>query len=100
LLVPNALARLTVPYVGDLLVDLVYFTAFWTTSGQTLGMRAVGVRVQDVSGDRVSLAAALGRYVMLIVGFACLLLGVAWVGWQREKRGWHDLAAGTEVVRT
>jgi uncharacterized RDD family membrane protein YckC len=99
LLIPNALLNLAIPFVAGTILSVLYFGYFWTSSGQTLGMKAVGVRVQSLSGDPIGWGAAIGRYLMLAVSFLCLFIGVAWVGWQEHKRGWHDLAAGTEVIR-
>lgn len=92
-------ALLTSMVLGFVL-DVLYFGYFWTTSGSSLGMRACGLRVRDkVTGNAISWGQAAGRFLMIMVGFACIGLGVMSVGWDAEKRGWHDRAAGTEVVR-
>jgi uncharacterized RDD family membrane protein YckC len=81
------------------LVSLLYFSLFWARAGRTPGMRVFGLKVRDVSGDLMSWWQAVGRYVMLFVGIVCIFLGVISVAWQKDKRGWHDLASGTEVIR-
>ena len=81
------------------LVSLLYFSLFWARAGRTPGMRVFGLQVRDVSGDLMSWWQAAGRYVMLFVGILCVFLGVISVAWQKDKRGWHDLASGTEVIR-
>ena len=79
---------------------LLYFGIFWTRAGWTPGMRMFGLKVRDCSGDLMTWSQAIGRYLMLFVSFMCIFLGVLSVAWQRDKRGWHDLASGTEVIRS
>jgi uncharacterized RDD family membrane protein YckC len=70
------------------------------TEGGTLGQRLLGVRVVTVDGERVGVLMAFVRIVAL-VGLAIppLGLGVLWMLDQPQRRGWHDLLAGTVVVR-
>lgn len=63
-------------------------------TGQTIGMRLVGVRVVALAGRPVP---ALGWTVVRTV-LLCLLVPA--VIWDRDNRGLHDRAAGTVVVRT
>ena len=77
-----------------------YFGFSWTRSGSTLGMRVCGLRVRDCkTGQNISWGQTIGRYLMIVVGLCCFCLGVLWVGWSADKRGWHDLAVGSEVIR-
>ena len=86
----------------NLILGLVYFMYFWSTSGhgQTLGMRVLNLRVVKTSGAELTYTDAVIRYVGLILSFICLLIGVIWVAFDPEKQGWHDKIAGTYVVRT
>lgn len=62
-------------------------------TGQTLGMRIVGLRVRPVSGAaRPALQWAVVRTLLLILLLPALV-------WDRDQRGLHDKAAGTMVVR-
>ena len=65
----------------------------------TLGKRAVGVIVTDTAGRRISFGRATGRVFSKILNG--LTLGVGWVmvGLSAQKRGLHDLIAGTLVVK-
>jgi uncharacterized RDD family membrane protein YckC len=81
------------------IVILLYMIVFWATSGQTLGKRLVRARVIDAYGDSPSLPRALARMVGLLASVALFGLGWLWIGFSREKRGLHDLVAGTWVVR-
>jgi len=81
------------------IVILLYLVLFWTTTGQTLGLRLVRARVIDAYGDAPSLGRAVVRLIALLLSIACFCLGWLWTGFSREKRGLHDLLAGTWVVR-
>ena len=77
----------------------VYFIG--SGSGQTPGMRVLGIRAVDArTGGRVDYGAAFRRYLVAIVsGLACYL-GYLWMLWDPEKQTWHDKAAQTFVVPT
>ena len=78
----------------------VYGVLFIGLRGQTPGKMALGIKVVNAQGDvpgigRAALREILGKLASAIV----FLLGFFWVGWDRQKRGWHDHIAGTFVVR-
>lgn len=80
-------------------VTTVYFVLSWRYGGQTIGMRAWHLRVVDDRGASPGWGAALLRFVVAQVSLAVLLLGFLWCLFERDRRGWHDLASGTRVVR-
>lgn len=73
-----------------------YAVLSWRRGGQTLGMRPWRIKVVDASGQ----PASAGR-LWLRFGVACAtsVIGLLWCLVDRERRGLHDLAAGTLVVR-
>jgi uncharacterized RDD family membrane protein YckC len=81
-------------------IALIYALVFQLTTGRTIGMWAVRVRVIDLYGDPPSTARALIRCAGYLSGVATLGLGFLWVAFDAEKRGLHDVLAGTFVVRT
>ena len=83
------------------LLGVAYYVYFWTASGggQTLGMRLFNIKVVKTDGGSLTIGGALIRYVMLIVSFACLFIGVIWAAFDANKQGWHDKVAGTYVVK-
>jgi len=83
------------------LLGLAYYVYFWSSygHGQTLGNRALGIRVVKTDGSELSLTDAFIRYVGLILSFLCLFIGVIWVAFDANKQGWHDKIANTYVVK-
>lgn len=84
------------------LATTAYFIALWSSAGggQTVGMRALGIRVVRVDGSELSVPGALLRYMGLSLALAVLFLGVIAVAFDHNKQGWHDKMVGTYVVRT
>ena len=83
------------------IIGLAYYVYFWSSAGggQTLGMKALGIKVVKTDGAPLSVTTAIIRYVGLIVSFLCLFIGVIWVAFDANKQGWHDKIAGTYVVK-
>ena len=102
LLLPSFLLNYSViPFVGGLVVDFLYhwlMVAYW--EGQTVGKRAVGIRVTKPDGALVDPTVAAARSAMRLVSGFVLLLGFIWAAWDPEKRTWHDMVADTRVYRT
>ncbi len=83
------------------LLGVVYFCYFWSSygKGQTLGMRALNIKVIKTDGSQLDLVSAFIRYIGLVVSIACLFIGVIWAAFDGQKQGWHDKIAGTYVVK-
>jgi len=82
-----------------LAVTAAYFVISWTRGGQTIGMRAWRLRVVDANGGALPWPRALLRFAVAIVSLAALGLGFLWCLIDRDRRGWHDIAARTALVR-
>lgn len=82
-----------------LVLTALYFIASWLRGGQTVGMRAWRLRVVATDGTPVSPSRALLRFVAALVALAAGGLGFLWCLIDSERRGWHDIAAGTLLVR-
>lgn len=85
----------------SLLFQAVYFTYFWSAAGkgQTLGSRALNIRVVKTDGSYLDYAGAFLRYIGFFISCAAFLLGVIWAAYDAQKQGWHDKIAGTYVVK-
>ena len=87
-------------YPAGILVGLIYFTYFeGTPSGQTVGKKALGIRVIDFSaGGPIGHARAFIRYISRFLSTIPCLLGYFWMLWDKEKQTWHDKLATSVVV--
>ena len=82
------------------LLGIVYYVGMWVyAGGQTLGMKALGMKVVKTDGTPVTIVTGLLRYVGLIISFFALFIGVIWIAFDKDKQGWHDKIAGTYVVK-
>jgi len=81
------------------LVDIVYFVGFWSTTGQTLGMLALRIKVVREDGRPLTLATGILRYIGFVISVIVIFIGLLWVIWDPKKQGWHDKIAHTLVVR-
>jgi uncharacterized RDD family membrane protein YckC len=75
-----------------------YFVTFWTSTGQTPGMRALGLRVTTVAGGRLEVGRALVRLVGLGLAIVPLFAGFLPVLVDNRRRALQDFMAGTIVV--
>lgn len=66
--------------------------------GGTLGKIAVGIKVVDMNGNKVSFAKATGRYFSRIVTNMTLLVGYIMAGFTERKQALHDIIAGCLVI--
>jgi uncharacterized RDD family membrane protein YckC len=78
----------------------IYFTWFWRRGGQTLAMRAWGIRLLDAHGDAIGARQAVIRFLVAAAGLTCLGVGLAWALIDRQGRFLHDRVAGTYLARS
>jgi len=83
----------------SLFAPSAYFVLAHGTAGQTVGKWLLGLRVVDRDGAAIGYAHALGRYVATLAAAAPAGLGLVVAAFRRDRRGLHDLLAGTRVVR-
>ena len=70
-----------------------------SASGQTIGKRALGIRVYDFrAGGAIGTSRGILRYFARILSSIPCLLGYFWMLWDGEKQTWHDKIAGSVVV--
>jgi uncharacterized RDD family membrane protein YckC len=87
-------------YVIVLVVQVAYWIYFWGSSGQTLGMRALHLRVVDAdTGAPIGYARATVRFLMSIVNSWACYIGWIWVAFDPRKQGWHDKVANSVVLQ-
>lgn len=112
-----------------LLVSYVFFGWFWTHGGQTLGMRAWKLRIQQPAGEAITwrqvtvrFVTALPAWIVLFIGIALtadiplhtypwldqlsrlpegliLIAGVVWLVIDQWPDGWRDKLSGTRIIK-
>jgi uncharacterized RDD family membrane protein YckC len=112
-LLGGAMVALVGSLVGDLQLDTAgkvlaaaawltvivsYFVLFWTSTGQTPGMRALGLRVTTTAGTTLGLGRALVRIVGLGLAIIPCFAGFLPVLVDDRRRALQDFMAGTVVV--
>lgn len=107
--------------VGTLIstaLALGYYSFMESSQGQTIGKMVLGLRVQNLAGQKPTMEAALRRnayfaisligIVPFLGGFVAGLASLAAVIYiavtinndPQWRRGWHDQFGGTQVVKT
>ena len=82
------------------LVSLGYYTYLeGSPSGQTVGKRAMGIRVVSFANSGpLGHGPAAVRWIARFLSAIPLGLGYFWMLWDTEKQTWHDKLAGSVVV--
>lgn len=90
----------TLGYLLAAFLGVAYETYFiGGPSGQTLGKKALGIRVIDFNtGGPIGYGRALLRWVGRIVSSFICYLGYFWMLWDKENQCWHDKMANDVVV--
>ena len=87
-------------FLAIFVVDIAYFPYFWKTRGQTPGMRQFQLYVvRDRDGGPITSGQAILRLIGYWVDSVVFYLGFIWILIDSRKRGWHDLIAGTVVIK-
>ncbi|QNP39636.1 RDD family protein [Lysobacter solisilvae (ex Woo and Kim 2020)] len=85
--------------IVPLAMQAVYFAWMHSSDRQaTLGKMAVGIKVTDDDGQRISFARGIGRYFAAILSSLILCIGYLMAGFTERKRALHDMVASTLVV--
>jgi predicted Zn finger-like uncharacterized protein len=81
------------------LVAILYYVVPTAITGKTLGKKVCGIRVvserEKVGFLRAILRETVGKWISAII----FGIGFLMVAFQKEKRGLHDMIAGTWVIR-
>lgn len=81
-----------------LLVIMIFFGAFWTRRGQTLGMVAWRLRLERQDSAPLTWGDSLKHLAGACVSLLVLGLGYFWIWIDRDGLAWHDRWTKTRVV--
>jgi len=86
-------------FLGALL-GWLYFALQESSAAQaTLGKRAMGIKVINQEGQRISFGQATGRYFGKIISTLILFIGYLMAFWDQKRQTLHDKMANTYVVK-
>jgi uncharacterized RDD family membrane protein YckC len=78
---------------------LFYFATLESSEAQgTFGKRALGIKVTDLEGRRISFKQAMGRWFAAALSYLSLYIGFLMAGFTQRKQALHDVIASTLVV--
>jgi uncharacterized RDD family membrane protein YckC/type II secretory pathway pseudopilin PulG len=88
------------PWVAlQLVVPWLYYALMESSPKQaTLGKMALGIRVVDLAGRRISFLRASARFFGQILSSMIFCIGYMMAGFTRRKQALHDMIAGCLVV--
>ena len=100
---PNAgaqLASFLITFTFSTLASWIYEAALESSRYQaTLGKMALGLKVTDLEGRRISFLRATGRHFAKILSGFIMCIGFIIAGFTERKQALHDMIAGTLVMR-
>ncbi len=91
-------AEITYSVITSILGILIV-VLFWQFKQATPGKMVFSARIVDAETLKKP---SLGKYILRYVGYipSALVLGLGfiWIAFDKQKRGWHDMMAGTIVI--
>lgn len=86
-------------YLMIFIAKPLYYAGMESSASQaTLGKMALGIKVTDESGNRLSFGHALGRWFAAALSYITLYIGFLMAAFTDRKRALHDMVASTLVV--
>lgn len=97
----HLILKLAIQYIMQVFVILGLIGGFWLYKSATPGKMLLSMHIVDAKtfgtpSRKQYLLRLLGYFVSTVF----LLLGFIWIGVNKRKRGWHDIIAGTVVVKS
>ena len=84
----------------SLIISILYYVGYQASYGQTLGKKALGIRIVDEHGVTPPfLTFFLREIVGKTVSAFILFIGYLMVLWDPKKQGLHDKISGTFVIK-
>jgi uncharacterized RDD family membrane protein YckC len=97
----NDIGYNTYRFLMVMLIWIVYHAAFDSSALQaTFGKRLLKLKIVDLYGKRMSMVRAMFRCLSVLISVAPVGLGVWYISTDPKKQGWHDLIAGSYVIKS
>jgi uncharacterized RDD family membrane protein YckC len=92
--------RIMILYIIVIAVQWLYYSLTESSTSQaTLGKMAVGIKVTDEQGGRISFGQATARFFSKLISGLILFIGYFMMLWSDKRQCLHDKIAGTLVVK-
>ena len=73
---------------------------FWVYRSATPGKMILKLKIVNaMTGEPIGIGRSVIRYIGYYISAFPLCLGFLWIAFSSRKQGWHDLIAGTVVVK-
>lgn len=83
-----------------LVLTFVFYIGCWVKFAGTPGKRILKLKILDAdTGENLTAGKALIRYLMYLVSYLLLCIGLIWAAFDKKKQGWHDKVANSVVVK-
>ena len=93
-------ATAIVGYFASIAAIWLYFTLMESSRYQgTLGKIAIGIKVTDINGNRISWGKANARFWSKYVSALILYIGFIMAAFTDKRQALHDIIAGTLVLK-
>jgi uncharacterized RDD family membrane protein YckC len=83
---------------ANIFVYLAYMIGFKYRRGATPGYSRLGIKIVSMTGDPLTIAQVVVRFIGSLCSLLALGLGFLWIAFDKHRQSWHDKAAGTYVV--
>jgi len=82
------------------IISLLYFSLMESSKTQgSLGKMAMGIKVTDLEGNRISFGKAFLRAIGKVLSGMIMYIGYIMAAFTEKKQGLHDMIASTLVVK-
>ncbi len=88
-----------VTFLFIIILQWLYFALMESYNGATLGKMALGLKVTDMEGNKISFLRATGRYFGKILSGLIIYIGFIMAGFTEKKQALHDIMANCLVVK-
>lgn len=87
-------------FLVTFVLPIVISIWMWIRFAATPGKMALNPKIVNAhTGENMTTGQAIIRYLGYIVSALPLGLGFLWITFDQRKRGWHDMMAGTVVIK-
>ena len=88
-------------FLIGMVIWIVYHVSFESTAPQaTPGKRFLKLKIINLYGKRMSIVRSTFRSLAVFISIVPFGLGIWYISTDIKKRGWHDLIAGSYVIKS